>query len=190
MKCPTCFAAFPKTSSLYEFCQTDKDCFSPVKQLLPFWWNYNNNKTWYVQNWLALFCSGTYVKAWVIIPDWECCNCFDFSVKTKWWRLFPNLYHAEDFILLSNMLFSAYGFQVVTSFIPVELVIVLCCFAFLSLLSLFILLNTWNQDVVFAFFLWRILGYTFSFANLGKPLTMCSELDKDYSVLPEYLGIV
>lgn len=54
MKCPTCFAAFPKTSSLYEFCQTDKDCFSPVKQLLPFWGNYNNNKTWNVQNRLAL----------------------------------------------------------------------------------------------------------------------------------------
>ena len=163
-KHPTCFAAFQKTSSLYEFCQVKEDSFSPVKQLLPFWRNCNNKKTWNVLNCLALFCSGTCVRVWVIVPDWGRCSCFDFGVKMKWCRLLLNLYHAQDFFSLSVLQFSAYGVQLIPSFISAELVTVLCCFKFLN--GITVLSNIWNQEVVFVFFIWSILGHSsFSFTN-------------------------
>lgn len=167
-KCPISFAVFQKTISLYEFCQAKEDSFSPVKQLLPFWGNCNNNKSWNVLNSLALFCSGTYVRAWVILPDWGCCSCFNFRVKMKWWSVLPNLYHAEDSPPPPNIT-SFFSIWISTNSIfhiyrTCDCTMLLWLFKFV----ITVVINFWNQDAVFVFYIGSILGYSFFFANPGN----------------------
>lgn len=57
-----------------------------------------------------------------------------------------------------------------------------------------VLLNFWNRDVVFVFYIWSILGYSFSFANPGMLFLsrwQCTQSwTKIIQSLLEYLGNV